>query len=242
MPEAIKERITNYWSRRADAFFAQRIRELHSAKKDRWLAEFDKYLPADRPLRILNLGTGTGFLAFLLEQAGHETVGIDLTAEMIAKAQETASLYGSKAKFYVMDAEHPDFPEESFDVLVTRNLTWTLPHLACAYGNWIRLLKPGGVLINFDADYYRDTPKRQDLPPEHAHCLVGDAMMDENDAITAEIGERTHSRPHWDAKLLLDAGFEKMVIDTGVWKRIYQEIDEFYNPTPIFTIAAYKHA
>ncbi len=237
----IKERITNYWSHRADAFYAQRIRELHSDKKVRWLAEFDRYLPGNKPLKILDLGTGTGFFAFLLEQYGHETTGIDLTQEMIRKAEETADLYGSKAAFYVMDAEHPDFPEESFDALVTRNLTWTLPHLACAYGNWFKLLKPGGVLINFDADYYRDTPQRQELPPKHAHCLIGEDMMDENDAITKAIGELGHSRPHWDAKLLLEAGFEKIVIDQGVWKRIYQEVDEFYNPTPIFTIAAYKH-
>lgn len=237
----IKERITGYWSKRADAFYSQRIRELHSNKRERWLEEFARYLPQGRPLRILDLGTGTGFFTFLLEQSGHETYGIDLTEEMIVKARETADLYGSKAKFYVMDAEHPEFPPESFDALVTRNLTWTLPHLAEAYASWWGLLKPGGVLINFDADYYRDTPERTELPPEHAHCLVGDAMMDENDAITAAIGELGYARPHWDAKLLLDAGFEKLVIDEGVHKRIYQEIDEFYNPTPIFTIAAYKH-
>ena len=29
-----------------------------------------------------------------------------------------------------MDAEKPDFAPHSFDVLVTRNLTWGLPHLA----------------------------------------------------------------------------------------------------------------
>lgn len=236
----IKERIADYWSQRADAFYTQRIRELHSKKRERWLAEFDRYLPEKKPLRILDLGTGTGFFAFLLEQYGHETTGIDLTEEMILKAKDTANLYGSGSSFYVMDAEHPDFPEESFDALVTRNLTWTLPHLACAYTNWYKLLKPGGVLINFDADYYRDTPERQELPPQHAHCLIGDDMMDENDAITRAIGELGHARPHWDAKLLLDAGFEKITIDQGVYKRIYQEVDEFYNPTPIFTIAAYK--
>lgn len=27
----------------------------------------------------------------------------------------------------VMDAEAPDFPDEEFDVIVSRNLTWTLP-------------------------------------------------------------------------------------------------------------------
>ena len=39
---------------------------------------------------------------------------------------------------------------------------------------------------------------------------------------------------------LVEAGFERVLVDVGVYKRIYKEIDEFYNPTPIFTIAAYK--
>ena len=42
--------------------------------------------------------------------------------------------------------------------------------------------------------------------------------------------------------LYLDAilGAMELTVDMGVYKRIYREIDEFFNPTPIFTIAAYK--
>ena len=47
-------------------------------------------------------------------------------------------------------------------------------------------------------------------------------------------------RPQWDVQLLVEAGFERVMVDMGVYKRIYAEIDEFFNPTPIFTIAAYK--
>ncbi len=44
----------------------------------------------------------------------------------------------------------------------------------------------------------------------------------------------------WDLRLLIDAGFSRVTVDAGVWKRVYAEPDEFYNPTPIFTIAAEK--
>ena len=53
----------------------------------------------------------------------------------------------------VMDAEAPDFPDEEFDVIVSRNLTWTLPDAEHAYQEWFRVLKPGGVMINLDANY-----------------------------------------------------------------------------------------
>ena len=240
--ELIKHRVTHYWSHRAEGFEKQRLREFESEKKGRWLAEFAKYLPQGRPLRILDVGTGTGFFACLLAGEGHETTGIDLTPEMIEHAEHMAAVLGVDASFSIMDAEEPEFEAESFDVLVTRNLTWTLPHIEKAYREWFRILKPGGVLINFDADYSAalEEEDETELPENHAHKLVPDYLRAENDAITMELGAYHGPRPQWDVQLLVEAGFERVTVDMGVYKRIYREIDEFYNPTPIFTIAAYK--
>ena len=110
----------------------------------------------------------------------------------------------------------------------------------------VHALKPGGVLINFDADYSaaledeQQGGKKHELPENHAHKLVPDDLMAENNAITMEIGAYHGPRPQWDVQLLIEAGFERVTVDKGVYKRIYAEIDEFINPTPIFTIAAFK--
>lgn len=56
--EPIKERISRCWSLRAKGFETRRLREYESEKRERWLAEFRKYLPAGRKLRILDVGTG----------------------------------------------------------------------------------------------------------------------------------------------------------------------------------------
>ena len=239
--EEIKHRVVHYWSHRAEGFETQRLREYESEKKERWLAEFRRFLPDGRPLRILDVGTGTGFFACLLAAEGHETVGIDLTPEMIDHAGHMASVLGINARFELMDAESPEFEPESFDALVTRNLTWTLPHIEKAYKAWYQLLKPGGVLINFDADYSAALEDdEQELPENHAHKLVPAYMQAENDAITMEVGAWHKARPQWDVQLLIEAGFERIMVDMGVYQRIYSEVDEFYNPTPIFTIAAFK--
>lgn len=240
--EQIKERITEYWTRRASSFREQRLREMESEKAERWIAEMEPYFPQKENLRVLDLGTGAGFFAFLLAHRGHDVVGIDLTEQMILEARECAKELELDVSFHVMDAEQPDFRPERFDVLVTRNLTWTLPHLAQAYRAWFDLLVPGGVLINFDADYGRalDDQEPKDLPPEHAHKAIPPAMIQESDAITKEIYSGQNPRPLWDVELLLSAGFQKVTVDTGVWQRIYREMDEFYNPVPIFTVAARK--
>ena len=240
--ELIKHRVTHYWSNRADSFEQQRLREFDSEKRERWLAELRRYLPQGKTLRILDVGTGTGFFACLLAAEGHNTTGIDLTPNMIEHAKHMAAVLGLDARFQLMDAEEPDFESESFDVLVTRNLTWTLPHIEKAYREWYRILKPGGILINFDADYCAalENEDEHDLPANHAHKLVPDCMMQENDSITMEIGAYHGPRPQWDVQLLIEAGFERVSVDTGVYRRIYAEIDEFFNPTPIFTIAAFK--
>ena len=79
-----------------------------------------------------------------------------------------------------------------------------------------------------------------ELPENHAHKLVPEFLTMENESITMELSAYQMPRPQWDVQLLVEAGFERVCVDVGVYKRIYKEIDEFYNPTPIFTIAAYK--
>ena len=240
--EHLKDHIKNYWTKRAPSFVQQRLREFESGKRGLWLRELSRYLPQKQGLRILDVGTGTGFLACLLAAEGHTVTGIDLTSGMIARAKKFAKTVNVPAAFLVMDAECPDFPPGSFDSIVTRNLTWTLPHLEEAYRSWHRLLVKGGTIINFDADYCHEFSDAEDvaLLPNHAHKAIPADLVAESDEITLELCAYQNRRPEWDLRLLIDAGFSRVTVDTGVWKRVYAEPDEFYNPTPIFTIAAVK--
>ena len=235
-----KEQIAGYWSKRSDSFQAQRRAELHSSMADRWLLEIQKYLP-QRKLKILDVGCGSGFFTILLGKQGHEVLGTDLTPDMIEKSRELAKEVGVDCKFEIMDAENLDFPDETFDVVISRNLTWTLPDAGHAYEEWCRVLKKGGILLNFDANYgssnFADTSH---LPENHTHNQVGMDMMQECEEIKRQLPISSYIRPAWDIETLGNLGILELSLDLGVGKRIYIEKDEFYNPVPIFTLCGKK--
>ena len=235
--QTIKEEMREYWTERVEGFSQLRMKEFFGEKRQLWMAEFQKVLPEDRTLNILDLGTGTGYFAFLLAAQGHQVTGIDLTEGMIQEARREAEQLERPVCFHVMDAENPDYAPESFDVLVTRNLTWALPNLPRAYANWQRLLKKGGMLINFDADYCREDPARC-IPENHAHKNISPSWTASYEHMKEELRPLQRPRPAWDRELLDQAGFQDVQVDSGVWKRIYAQYDEFYNPTPIFMITA----
>ncbi|NQD99995.1 class I SAM-dependent methyltransferase, partial [Staphylococcus xylosus] len=47
-------------------------------------------------------------------------------------------------------------------------------------------------------------------------------------------------RPQYDIQILKELGFNHIHLDEGVYHRIYNEKDAFYNPTPIFLISVTK--
>ncbi len=235
-----KEKITNYWTKRSDSFMVQRRAELHSEMADKWMEEIGTFLPEGK-LKILDVGCGAGFFTILLSKMGHEVTGIDLTPDMITHSRELAKEEGVSCSFEVMDAENPDFPDESFDVIVSRNLTWTLPDAARAYKEWLRVLKPGGILINADANYGADNfADTSGLPANHAHFAVGDAMMQECEEIKRQLPISSYVRPAWDLETLGRLGISRFSIDLSISGRIYTKKDEFYNPTPMFLICGEK--
>ena len=236
-----KEKIVKYWEKRSDSFLEQRRQELHSTMAERWMKEINAQLPEGKNLKILDVGCGAGFFTILLAKAGHQVTGIDLTPDMIKNARILAEEEGVNCEFTVMDAENPEFPDGIFDVIISRNLTWTLPHVRHAYQEWLRVLKKGGVLLNFDANYgLEDCTDTASLPEQHAHNMLGNDMMRECEEIKRQLPISSYSRPAWDLETLGSMDLKDFRVDLGISSRIYLEKDEFYNPTPLFMLRTVK--
>jgi ubiquinone/menaquinone biosynthesis C-methylase UbiE len=82
----------------------------------------------DRELRVLDVGTGTGFIALLLAELGHEVIGVDISEEMLRIAREKArKLNIENVEFHLADAEEPPFPDNTFDAVVADMLFGLCP-------------------------------------------------------------------------------------------------------------------
>lgn len=145
------------WDAEAAAFDNEPDHGLRDAGvRAAWTALLSDSLPdtPDTPLRILDIGCGTGSLSLVLAGLGHDVTGIDFSPEMIARAKEKAQAAGQSIEFQVMDAAAPQFPSQEFDVLLCRHVLWTLPEPDQVLLRWQQLLKPGGRLIMIEGFWH----------------------------------------------------------------------------------------
>lgn len=148
--ETMKSEIAERWtagSKEYDRHVSHGIRR--TEEKDAWIAVLGSVLPK-QPLRILDVGCGTGAMGLLLSEMGHTVTGIDLSAGMMEVGRTKNAELGLSMTFQEGDAEDPPFADETFDAVINRHLLWTLPHPETALANWYRVLKPSGTLIVID--------------------------------------------------------------------------------------------
>ena len=150
----VLEGLTSYWTERSESYSAQNVEEMNNWKRDAWRDLILRYAPRKKKLRILDVGTGPGFFAMTLALAGHEVVAIDVTEQMLEHARENARVYGANVKFLLQRGENLPCPDESFDLIVSRNVIWNLEFPECAFREWERVLAPGGRMVYFDANWY----------------------------------------------------------------------------------------
>lgn len=235
---ALNREIESYWDARSQAFSKVRLRELAGPSGKAWKALLAEKLPQDRKLRVLDIGTGAGFFAILLAGMGHDVIGIDMSGDMIHEAKQNAIASGVSAKFQKMDAQVLAFAEESFDVVISRNLTWTLPDAMAAYREWRRVLKSDGLLINFDSDYGRETFSRQE-DQANVHANIEQDLVDTCNAIKDAVRISTHRRPAWDAAYLQELNMT-VEIERDIADQVHNDPSMHYDSVPLFAIYARK--
>lgn len=257
--EQLKDENEAYWTNRASGYSEVNKDELRTQQKAVWTRELteqiEEVFPGVTPenLHVLDMGCGPGFFSIILARAGYRVTAADYTPAMLDEARANARNEGVEQAidFCRMDAENLEATSNAFDVVVSRNLTWNLPHPETAYAEWLRVLKPGGLLLNYDANWYAhlydaelrrayeaDRQATQDagIKDEYIGTDI-DAMED----IARQMPLSPVERPAWDEDVLRELGAAQVEVDPQVWERVFSPEERVnYASTPMFRVKARK--
>jgi SAM-dependent methyltransferase len=141
------------WDVYADAFDDEADHGLRDPQvRAAWQALLAPLIPA-HPVRIADLGCGTGSLAILLAEHGSRVFGVDISGNMIRLAQAKARAAGVAVDFVRGDAADPPFAEASFDLVLARHVLWTFENPDAVLQRWVDLLAPDGRLILIEGQW-----------------------------------------------------------------------------------------
>lgn len=118
--------------------------EISAVARRRAVAQVNR-LPGTR---VLEVGVGTG-LALPHYVADKRIVGIDLSAEMLARAHKRVATkrLANVESLHEMDAEATNFDNESFDIAVAMFVASVVPHPRRLLAEMRRVVRPGGHIL-----------------------------------------------------------------------------------------------
>ncbi len=256
---SINEHNLEYWMKRAPGYSDVNREELSGIQRKTWSELLDKEIMqhtgtegADRKdIKVLDVGAGPGFLSIILTELGYSVTAADFAEAMLDEARRNAGELFSDISFAREDAMNLSFSDESYDVVISRNLTWNLPDPERAYSEWLRVLKHGGLLLVFDANWYAflvDEEKKSEFLKDRKNVAdqgFEDYNIGENfdvmDDIARSLPLTGISRPGWDEKVLLRLGASSASSCEDIGSIVYSEKEKVnYASTPMFMVKAEK--
>ncbi len=162
---------------------------------------------------VLDLGSGAGFDCFLAAQkvgSSGKVIGVDMTPEMVEKAQANAQKYGYlNVEFRHGDIEALPVENSSVDVIISNCVINLAPNKEKVFREAFRVLRPEGRMYISDMVLLEDLPEElKDDSGLLAGCIAGAVLKEEY------------------LKLLKKAGFSLEILneDLDISKRQYGDL------------------
>ncbi|MHB9292547.1 putative 2-methoxy-6-polyprenyl-1,4-benzoquinol methylase [Hollandina sp. SP2] len=135
---------------------------------------------SQREAKVLDVGTGTGFVALLAAAQGLAVTGLDWSETMLSQARKKAAARRLKVQWVQGLTETTPFQDNTFSLLCARHVLWTLAEPVRAFREWRRVLQPGGKVY---ADY---APRTADQDIGHHYSEETERKLSLNQGASPE--------------------------------------------------------
>jgi SAM-dependent methyltransferase len=128
---------------------AERFEQAKVSRDAASLARFVAFAGLPEGSRVLDAGCGPGLVAEAFLEAGCDVVGVDLSAEMVRRAQERCARFGARARF----EQRSLFAlgkEPAFDAALSRNVLHHVEDPRAFVAAQARHVRPGGLVLALD--------------------------------------------------------------------------------------------
>lgn len=126
---------------------AERRAAQQAARAAALAARLESFLPLRGDERVLDVGCGTGALAYAVAPLAREVVGVDSDAAMVERARLDAP---ANVHVVVGDGEQLPFAVAEFDVAATLRTLHHTAHADLLLAELSRVTKPGGTILVVD--------------------------------------------------------------------------------------------
>ncbi|WP_337659836.1 class I SAM-dependent methyltransferase [Anderseniella sp. Alg231-50] len=154
------------------------------------LLELLKLRPKDR---VLDLGCGAGVISeYISDETGAEVVGLDYSQSAIEAAANRTLAKSDRLDFETGNFNDLDFPDESFDAIVSLDTLYWAANLTDVMACLISILKPGGRMGIFMNHHIAPPEPPDRLAVEYSDLAVALNMLGhpyESFDYTRQIGE-----------------------------------------------------
>ncbi|MBC7464182.1 MAG: class I SAM-dependent methyltransferase [Actinobacteria bacterium] len=116
--------------------------------KQKWAELVISHLP-DTPIKIIDMGGGTGSITELLAEAGHHVTYVDSSIEMTKLAKQKCKKFGDQVDYFTCAVENLDkaILISRFDVVFGRHILWATENLPGTLQTWHALLNEQGYFV-----------------------------------------------------------------------------------------------
>ena len=134
--------------------------------------------------KVLDVACGSGNTSIPAAKAGAEVIGVDIAPNSLEKARARAAREDVTVDFREGDAEQLQFPDASFDVVLTMFGAMFAPRPEIVAAELLRVCKPGGIVAmanwtpqGFVGKSFQLTAKHVPPPPIPPPVLWGEEAV-----------------------------------------------------------------